>query len=162
MVSELAEVYRDLLDLRERVKSAQLATLAEGLPEASHAPCVWVEDHCHFFLSELSSHTRNLRCDPSIGLVLVDDDSRANAFARKRLIIKGKVEEIARTDHDGETVLKEFRRVFGQVMELMEPLADFHLFRVNAENGTFIRGFGQAYRLSGARLDQLQHIDPRQ
>lgn len=160
-MGELDEVYRDLLDLRARVNSAQLATLDDGLPEASHAPCVWVDDRCHFFLSDLSSHTRNLRRNPAIGLVLVDDDGRANAFARKRLTLRGRVEEIPREDPRGAPVLAEFRRVFGSVMELMEPLADFHLFRVNADAGTFIRGFGQAYRVSGERLDRLAHVDPR-
>ena len=160
-MSEIDEIYRDLMDLRQRVSSVQIATIAEGSPEASHAPCVWVDDRCHLFLSDLSSHTRNLRRNPAIGLVLVDDDKRANAFARKRLTVQGKVEEIARGTPASDQVLAEFRRRFGQVMDLMEPLADFHLFRVDADSGSFIRGFGQAYRLTGERLDQMEHIDPR-
>jgi putative heme iron utilization protein len=45
-------------------------------------------------------------------------------------------------------------------MKLIEPLADFHLFRIVVQRGRFIRGFGQAYELAGDTLEQLIPVDP--
>jgi hypothetical protein len=58
--------------------------------------------------------------------------------------------------------LAEFHHRFGKVMAMIEPLADFHLFRLQLQTGRFVRGFGQAYDLSGEHLQDLQHIGPNQ
>lgn len=148
--------------LREQAGSAQLATLApHGEPEASYAPLVWVDGSVYLFLSELAHHTRNLRHHPAIGLMLLGPaDNAANAFARPRITLQGDVSAIARDDPLFEPVLREFRQCFGKVMEIIEPLPDFQLFRVNLRQGRFVRGFGQAYELGGRNLDELIHIAP--
>ena len=68
---------------------------------------------------------------------------------------------IDRGDALFDLVLGEFHLRFGKVMEIIEPLPDFLLFRVELRAGRFIRGFGQAYQLAGENLGQLQHVDPR-
>ena len=84
-----------------------------------------------------------------------------NSFARRRINYHGKVEVIDRDNALFDPVLGEFRRCFGKVMEIIEPLPDFLLFRIELRTGRFIRGFGQAYQLAGENMDQLQHVDPR-
>lgn len=155
-------VRRDYLTLRDQINSAQLATLSrDATPEASYAPCIWFEDDCFVFLSELASHTQNLKLNPSIGLLLIEaEDAAGNAFARKRISLFGSTQMVARTDDTYLTVIDKFYQRFGEVMKLIEPLADFHLFRIIVQRGRFIRGFGQAYELAGDRLDQLVQIDP--
>jgi putative heme iron utilization protein len=152
---------QDYLKLRNSTSSAQLATLSQkGLPAASHAPLVWFESHCYLFLSELASHTRHLRNNPAISLILIETES-SNAFARQRITLQGEVEVIAREEPLFKSVLQQFHHQFGDVMQVIEPLADFYLFQVNADSGRFIRGFGQAYEIGGDNLDQLIHVDPR-
>ncbi len=138
-----------------------LATVTQGQkPAASYAPLVWLDGHCYLFLSELALHTRNLSRCPSISLVLVEvEDAVANPFARRRITLDGSVLVIARDDLLFDRVLAEFHRRFGKVMTIIEPLADFSLFRVCLQAGRFVRGFGQAYDLSGDNLDELVHID---
>ena len=157
------QVHQQFLALRASINNAQLATLAGDVtPQASYAPLVWFDKHCYLFLSELASHTRNLRANPSISLILIEDqNTSANAFARRRISLQGKVEAVSREDELFARVLAEFEHNFGDVMQIIEPLPDFHLFRVVAERGRFIRGFGQAYELVGDNLDQLEHVDPR-
>jgi putative heme iron utilization protein len=152
---------QDYLKLRNSVSSAQLATLShKGLPAASHAPLVWFDSHCYLFLSELASHTRHLTANPAIGLILVEAET-SSPFARQRITVQGEVEIIARDEPLFKSVLQQFHDQFGDIMQVIEPLADFRLFRVNADSGRFIRGFGQAYEIGGDGLDQLTHIDPR-
>jgi len=161
-LSNKDSVRMDYLALRDQVDSVQLATLTrDATPEASYAPCVWFEGDCFVFLSELASHTQNLKHNSSISLLLIEAESAAgNAFARRRISLFGSAQIVARTDDVYLTVIKEFYQRFGEVMKLIEPLADFHLFRIIVQRGRFIRGFGQAYELAGDRLEQLIRIDP--
>lgn len=156
------DALQDYLALRKQIKSAQLATLAhDGLPEASHAPLVWYDGSCYLYLSELAGHTRNLQRNPALGLLLIEDEAGArNPFARRRISMQGRVTSIARDSELFPRVLAEFRRCFGKIMAMIEPLPDFHLFRIDIRAGRFIRGFGQAYEFRGDALDELSHIDP--
>ena len=161
-MSELDDACAEYLQLRERCRSVQLATInGEARPEASYAPCVWHESACYLFLSGLSSHTGNLLRHPEISLLLLDDAAGANPFARKRASLHGAAEVVDRDDALFAGIMQEFHKSFGKVMQLLEPLPDFRLFRVKPASGSFVRGFGQAFEIIGADMDQLRHVDPR-
>ena len=148
--------------LREVSSSVQLATInSDNQPEASYAPCVWHRGDCFLFLSGLSSHSANLLNNPRISLLLLEQDAPANAFARKRASLHGSATEIGRDDELFARIMDLFHQSFGKVMQLIEPLPDFRLFRVKLEQGSFVRGFGQAYRLEGEGLERLEPLDPR-
>ncbi len=161
---EIDDARRDFIALREHCNGALLATLDDNqLPCASYAPLVWVDDHYYLFLSDLAGHTRNLKCCPSLSLMLIEaEDQAANAFMRQRITLQGKAESISRDDSSFARVLAEFHHHFGKVMAMIEPLADFHLFRLQLQTGRFVRGFGQAYDLSGEHLQDLRHVGANQ
>jgi putative heme iron utilization protein len=151
---------REFLALRDQASSALLATLSQdGSPAASYAPLVWLDGRCYLFLSELASHTRNLKRCPSLSLMLIEPEAQAaNAFARRRITLQGNASLVARGTAEFELALAEFHRRFGKIMELIEPLPDFQLFRLSLHEGRFVKGFGQAYALSGEHLDELTHV----
>ena len=152
---------RDLLELRQTIDGAQLATLDAGaLPEASHAPVVWLDDAIYLFLSDLAAHAGNLRRNPALGLVLVDIEGD-NAFARRRIGLQCRAELVPRDDPRFAPVMAAFANRFGKVMQLLEPLTDFNLFAARIEHGSFIRGFGQAFVFEGPNPDRLERVDPR-
>jgi hypothetical protein len=161
-VDDLDSIRREYLALRDQCHGALLATLeADQTPSASYAPLVWLDGRGYLFLSDLAGHTRNLRSCPALGPLLIEgEDSSANAFARRRITLQGEACVVEREDASFATVLAEFHRRFGQVMALLESLPDFHLFRLELRRGRYIRGFGQAYELSGEGLTQLAHINP--
>jgi putative heme iron utilization protein len=161
-VDEFDSAQREFVALRDSSKAALLATIADAqTPCASYAPLVWVDEYCYLFLSDLASHTRNLKRCPTISLLLMEDEDRvANAFARRRITFEATVVIVEREDPIFARVLAEFHHCFGKVMDLIEPLPDFHLFRLQLQAGCFVRGFGQAYQLTGDRLDRLTHIGP--
>jgi len=162
-MNDTAAALDDYRALIESAEGAHLATLGESAgPEASYAPCAWHDGDCCLFLSALSSHTANLRRDPRISLMLLEAaDKAVNPFARQRVSLRGRVVVVDRDTAMYGAVLAEFHRRFGEVMQLLESLPDFTLFRVVAEAGSYVRGFGQAYALDGEKLDRLRHIDPR-
>ena len=162
-MNSLEDARQEFLSLRNQSNSAQLATLDDsGHPEASYAPLVWHEGVCYLYLSQLASHTRNLQRNPALGLLLVEAEAGVrNPFARRRISLQGQVLAIDRDSDLFRQVLAVFRQRFGEVMATIEPLPDFHLYRVELRSGRFIRGFGQAFDLVGDDCDELRHIDPR-
>jgi putative heme iron utilization protein len=163
-LNDSEEVRQDYLSLRDTISSLQIATLgSEQMPEASYAPFVWHDNACYLFLSDLAKHTRNLKLNPSISVMMIEDEAKSrNKFARRRIVLQGSVQMIDREQDLFETVLIEFRARFGEVMKLLEPLQDFHLFQITPGSGRFIRGFGQAYAIAGEDFDELVHINPGQ
>ena len=162
-MSEIDQAQAACRQLLDEGEAAHLATVdADGRPQASYAPCVWHGGDCYLFLSQLSRHCVNLQRDPRVGLMLLEDAGQAaNAFARQRVSLQGRAETVARDDVRFPEVLAGFHRRFGEIMQLLESLPDFHLFRIVAESGSYVRGFGQAYSLEGEGLERLRHIDPR-
>ena len=46
-------------------------------------------------------------------------------------------------------------------MEMLRNFSDFHLLRLVPKNGLFVKGFGNAFEISGSQMDVLTHIKPR-
>ncbi len=159
-MSDLSTAREEFLALRDSVSGAMLATLSQdGSPAASYAPLLWLDGSCYLFLSQLAEHTQNLKRSPEVGLVLAEPEKKAaSAFARRRITLQGEAAPVPRQTAEFETVLAGFHQRFGKVMSIIEPLPDFQLFRVSPSEGRFVRGFGQAYALSGEFLDELTHI----
>ena len=74
--------------------------------------------------------------------------------------MQGQAAIIPRDAEPYALVLDKFQQRFGNIIEVIASLADFHLFQIRPQSGRFVKGFGQAYRLSGDALDQLVHINP--
>ena len=148
--------------LRAAVKTTQIASLGEQGPQVSYAPFVWHDHHLYLYLSDLARHTANLRRNPGVGLMLIEDEACAqNPFARRRLSLQGQAELISKDTPLYGQILAEFDTRFGSIMDVIAPLPDFHLFQIKLLSGQYIQGFGQAYRLVGEHLETLEHIDPR-
>ena len=52
-----------------------------------------------------------------------------------------------------------FEHKFGDVVELIRPLKDFKLFRIQPRRGVFVRGFAQAFPIEGSELEQLRVVN---
>ncbi len=136
---------------------------AEGVPNASYSPFVRTEDDCFYvYVSALSRHTSNLEATGLVSLLFVEDERDAKRlFARRRLSFDCRAELIARESARWHEAMEVFSRKFGEVVDLIQPLRDFKLFRITPETGIYVKGFGRAYRISGGNLDNFEHIDER-
>ena len=161
--SDHETIQQEFQALRESLNTVQLATIdADGKPESSYAPYVWIEKTAYLYLSELARHTTNLKINPFISLLFIEDEEKSrNLFARRRIILHGEVQKIARESNQFAAIMTEFKNQFGNFIDVIEPLQDFHLFRINPQSGRFIRGFAQAYELTGPGLNEIKHIDPQ-
>ncbi|MGZ4956925.1 MAG: HugZ family protein, partial [Methylobacter sp.] len=71
-----------------------------------------------------------------------------NLFARERAVFNYKARKIERSEPLYTIQLKAFQDKFGEVVNLLQTLTDFHLFALCPESGRYIMGFGQAYMIN--------------
>jgi putative heme iron utilization protein len=148
---------------RSGFNSLFLATASsEGVPEASAMPMVMGDaGEFYIYVSTLSRHTSNLESNPQASVLLIQEErSVPNVFARERLSYQCQAAWVARDSQRFNDIMQVFRGRFGTIMETLQNLTDFQLICLTPLGGTYVRGFAQAWRLSGPGLDDLQHLNP--
>ena len=160
--SKLATDVRQLIASFDSVLMSTVG--ADGAPHASYAPTVATVDGCFYiYTSDLSRHTANLHANGAASILFIENEcDTKQAFARRRVNFDCRVTLVARDSPEWHDVLDKFGAKFGDVLELIRPLGDFNLFRLEPSRGTYVRGFGQAYRIEGTPVSTLQHIGPEQ
>jgi putative heme iron utilization protein len=159
----LESIQIEFHELLANQKTANLATIdSSNQPEASYTPFVEFESAYYLFISDLAKHTTNIKQNPSISLLFIEDEAKCrNQFSRRRAILQGKGVIVQRDSAHYQRVMAQFRDKFGGFIDLIEPLLDFNLFQINTHKGRYIRGFAQAFELTGDGLNQIEHIDPK-
>jgi len=148
---------------KQTVQTLQLSSLtAEGKPYASYSPFVIDEQgNFYIFISQLAGHTQNLIDNPQASILLIEDEADARQiFARQRISYQCTVEIVTSDEADYLNQLDAMQARFGNVMELLQTLPDFILFRLTPYQGQYVLGFGKAYTLVGEGLLALEHINP--
>lgn len=162
-ITPQARLRTEMQAFRAGFNSLILATVSSsGEPEASAVPMVMGHaGEFYIYVSALSRHTSNLESNPQAGVLLIQEErSAANAFARERLSYQCQAVRVERDDPRFDDIMALFQERFGTIMETLRGLADFQLICLNPLGGTYVRGFAQAWRLSGPGLDDLQHLNP--
>ena len=160
----LAYTKDEYLKFLAKFHSLHLSTIGEGgRPESSYAPFVVDQNNqFYIYISALAGHTSNLINDGRAGIMLVEPEEQAeNIFARKRVTFDCDVEVLERDSEDWQKIMSLFDDCVGELMQTLRLLADFHLIRLKPNSGLFVKGFGKAYEISGARMDDLSHVNLR-
>jgi putative heme iron utilization protein len=147
-----------------KFSSLQLSTIGKtGGPESSYAP--FVIDHnnnFYIYVSALARHTGNMQNDGRVGIMLIEAEAEAeNIFARKRVTFECDAEAVDRETEVWREIMLLFDQLATELMETLRRLTDFQLLRLRPKSGLFVKGFGKAYQISGARMDELSHVNPR-
>nr|WP_067291221.1 pyridoxamine 5'-phosphate oxidase family protein [Marinobacterium profundum] len=147
--------------LIDSVATLSLATVAaDGRADISYAPFVRDErGRFCIFISALAAHTGNLLREPAASVMLIQPEAQAsNLFARERLTLRCRAEEVQRDHADYEPILQCMQARFGPLIAQLRSLADFHLLALVPLSGTYVVGFGRAYELD-VHSGELRHID---
>ena len=150
-----------LATLHAHAQTVQLATLDEyAQPAISYAPFVSDEaGNFYVFISGLASHTQDLLRQPTVAVMLIaDEQNTRQIFARTRATYQCVAEVVARETPEARLLLDALQARFGEVVGVLRGLGDFVLFRLKPQTGRFVMGFGQAFTLTGERLQTLQPI----
>ena len=143
--------------------SLQLSTIGEkGGPESSYAP--FVIDHnnnFYIYVSRLARHTGNMQNDSRVGIMFIESEEVAkNIFSRKRITFECEAEVVDRDTIVWREIMLLFDLLAAELMETLRRLTDFQLMHLRPKSGLFVKGFGKAYQISGARMDELSHLNP--
>ncbi len=164
MKPKLEDVLAECGRFRIEFATLTMATVSkEGVPEASYAPYVVDADGAFFiYISELSQHTGNLRDTPKASVLFIEnEDQAAHLFARRRLTLRCNCTPVPRSDPRWHQVLDDFKDRFGDLVDVLRELQDFHLFCLQPEAATYVRGFARAYELTGSDLQAIRHINDK-
>lgn len=144
--------------LRAQCRSLMLATLDEqGAPNVSYAPFVFLDGHYYVLVSEVARHGRNLKAVAKASLMLIEDEADSRQlYARVRLSHDAEVSQIARDSEHWNQAVDALTQRHGDLVTNLTRMADFSLFRLTPLQGLYVKGFGQAFEVSGD--DQLDMV----
>lgn len=151
------------ISFKQKTKTLFLSTItSDGKPNASYSPFVSDDEgYLYIFVSSLASHTQDLLKSSEVSVLLAEDEKEAKQiYARQRINFLCTVEVISTDEKKYSVVLDEMENRFGNIIDLLRNLPDFILFRLTPFQGQYVKGFGKAYRLVGAGLLELEHIQP--
>ncbi|MHA7230963.1 heme utilization protein HutZ [Vibrio campbellii] len=150
----------EIKKFRQERRTIQLATVdAEGRPNVSYAPYVQNQEGYFVLISQIARHARNLLENPNVSLMMIEDeDSSKQLFARKRLTFDAVATVVERDTEMWQQVVGQMKDCFGEIIDGLSQLEDFVLFNLKAEQGLFVKGFGQAYQVSGDDLVDFVHL----
>ncbi len=143
----LLKNYQQLLQSQQTLL---LSTVTEqGKPELSYAP--YVRDQkgvFYIYVSELAAHTKNLQQSGIASLLLIQPEEQAtNLFARERVMFECECHELEKQNECYDQQMLIMKEKFGDTVELLQSLPDFHLFALSPVNGKYIAGFGKAFSI---------------
>lgn len=148
---DLTAVSAEYLAFRARFQTLVLATGDGEILGASYAPFVMHAGDMYIYVSELAAHTRHLLKQGQCAVLLIEDEQDCrNLFARRRISYQCQVDEVVPDTPTAAQVLGTMRERFGNVVDLLRSLPGFHLFRLQATEGSYVAGFGKAYAIDAA------------
>jgi putative heme iron utilization protein len=134
------------LAARRLIRGAALGALAtimrdaDGAPYASLVAVATDQDGAAaLLLSDLADHTRNLREDARVSLLLAGDDRHEDPLAGERLTLQGR---LVRSDAEG---LRRRYLARHPQAALYADFADFAFYRLEAEKAHLVAGFGRIH-----------------
>lgn len=150
----------EIKEFRQERRTLQLATVdAEGRPNVSYAPYVQNQEGYFVLISKIARHSRNLLENPNVSLMMIEDEeSSKQLFARKRLTFDAVANVVERDTEMWHQVVGQMKERFGEIIDGLSQLEDFVLFNLKPESGLFVKGFGQAYQVSGDDLVDFVHL----
>lgn len=150
----------EIKKFRQERRTLQLATVdEEGRPNVSYAPFVQNQEGYFVLISDIARHARNLKANPQVSLMMIEDEeSSKQLYARKRLTFDAQASVVERETELWTQVIGQMQERFGEIIDGLSQLQDFSLFNLKAENGLFVKGFGQAYQVSGDDLVDFVHL----
>jgi putative heme iron utilization protein len=142
-----------LLQLLRTHATAALATLHNGEPAISMVPVALAPDGLLIHVSELATHTRDMRAHSRVSLLLMDEAGDLPQ-ARPRVSIAGRSEFIGKDTVDYEAARDRYLARFAQA-QMTFGLGDFSLVRIAPLSARFVAGFAQAHALGEPAIAEI-------
>jgi putative heme iron utilization protein len=141
------DFYKQARGLLLHARVATLATAAEGLPFAALVTPAFLDDLSPLLLlSELSTHTKQLKGNPACALLVTGQATTENPQTAPRLCLTGTASIIPGAEARAPYLATH------PYAEMYVDFADFAFWRIELTSAHYIGGFAAASRLDIARL----------
>ena len=150
-ISSQKDYNENYLQLVQSQQTLLLSTISEqGKAESSYAPYIRDKEGVFYiFVSELASHTKNMLQNHQASILFIQPESEAkNLFARERAVFDCVINEVQQQDECYYKQMLIMKEKFGETVELLQSLPDFHLLALAPVNGKYIAGFGKAFSIN--------------
>lgn len=153
----------DIIAGRESILLARTLTVAvldgTGVPDMGSSPFVRRADGLYIYTSHLSDHVKALLLNKRASfMILVDETTCKNIWARNRLKFSGDVVEILRDNPMFSELCEEFSAAHGNTMTVIKDFTDFHMLRISPNRGLLVLGFAKAFYTEGVKFDIVGHL----
>jgi len=148
----------DLHTFLTSFQSTVLGTLAHnGYPFNSYAPFYYDGEVVYIFISDISTHAKNIRHIPKASAFFIEDESiTPNIFRRKRISLQCDVKRIEKDEKMFQPIMENFQAKFEQgTLSMLMRMKDFNLYALKPIGGEATFGFGEAYDIGGEKMNQL-------
>ena len=164
----MKKIYDEYVEFMNSAKSVYISTVNEFrggfTPEISYSPCIVDEDkNIYVLVSTLSKRTKSLLAQRNVALMFIESEEQCEQiYIRTRLTFYCNTLQIAREMGAGhllwDDLVSRFTTKFGDIINTLVSLDDFKMFRFLPMRGTYIKGFGKAYRIKGIDMKEVEHI----
>ena len=142
MYHDINTVKDDVEYLLKNYQQAAMGSMNAGFPEVTKVtPVLFDDDNIYLLLSDLSSHTKNVRLNNTVTLYFAGEHRHVTQMNNPRVTLYGTLELADKSQFD----LKEFdKRDKGASM--YGNFGDFNVWRFVENDRLYVEGFGKAYK----------------
>ena len=133
---------------RETLGAIGVIDPGTGYPAVSRATVIVAGGEPVLLVSDLSHHTKAMREDPRVSVLLGTPPGKGDPLAFPRVTVFGRTRRVERDDPDHGR-LREAWLAAHPKAALYIDFGDFHFWRVAVERASLNGGFGKAYELTG-------------
>ena len=157
------EIKQKVYSLIENQQSLLLSTIDSRENKqtySSYAPyfCDVKEESFYVLLSDLAEHSHNLIANPSASILIIEDESKSEQiFARIRVQYQI-IAEIVTDDEMQLLALNNMKQRFGEIIDLLQSLSDFRVFRLKPTKGRYVEGFGKAISIDDGIIRNINPV----
>ena len=144
MYHDIDTVKNDVEYLLKNYQQAAMGTMNGAYPEVTKVtPVLFEDDNIYLLLSDLSTHTKNVRLNDTVTLYFASEHRHATEMNNSRVTLYGKLEMVDKSMFS--TLMKEFdKRDKGA--SFYGNFGDFNVWRFVETDRLYVEGFGRAYK----------------
>ena len=158
----MKNIYKEYFAFMKKAKNVYISSVDENTkPEISYSPCV-VDDekNVYILVSDLSKRTSCLVQGHNVSVMFIEpEDQCEEIYVRIRLIFECSTKQIERKTEKWNEQIPFFLDKFGDIINILKSLRDFKMFCFSPVSGSYVKGFGKAYKIEGGVLDQISHVN---
>ena len=141
MYHDINSVKDDVEYLLKNYQQAAMGSMNAGFPEVTKVTPVLFNDNIYLLLSDLSSHTKNVRLNNTVTLYFAAEHRHATQMNNPRITLYGSLELADKSEFN-----LELFDVRDKGASFYGNFGDFNVWRFYEQDRLYVEGFGKAYK----------------